>query len=388
MRFSSTLFACLFLLVNVCNAQFTKISEGVWEGTASYYHQKFNGRLTSNGEIFSNKKMTAASNFLKLGTKVKVTNLKNGKSVIVRINDRMNKSNGRLIDMSRAAAKRLDYIHDGLTTVRMEVVNGSKTIVSRYEKNDYVHSAKKRKAIVKDETLALAPEKEKQKRSLLLRTAPIDQVAKLEKAKVKRERTTAVKVLAKQAKVNKQEKSKRIKKTVVARTIIKENQKETPDITVRDEQRKSSRYWIEKRKILEVQLPETWLQTVSGYEQDFKEEDKYLKGALNSFMDTSQHFTLNLSDLSAHSSYRFILLSRRLDRLDTFSIKPMTLAAQLIEDKKELKNDIVFSQDADSYIYFFEYKVPEETNYLQLEWSGEKYKGASHEDFWLFVFEQ
>ncbi|MBK7690624.1 MAG: hypothetical protein IPJ31_05740 [Bacteroidetes bacterium] len=68
-----------------------KVSERKWQGIASYYHSKFEGRKTSTGEIFSNRKLTAANNFLKLGTKVRVTNLLNGKSVIVKINDRMNK---------------------------------------------------------------------------------------------------------------------------------------------------------------------------------------------------------------------------------------------------------------------------------------------------------
>lgn len=100
-----------------------KIAINKWHGVASYYHPKFNGRRTSTGEVFSNAKLTAANNFLKLGTLVKVTNVKNQKSIIVKINDRMNKNNKRLIDLSQAAAKKLGLIHQGLGEVEMEVLS-------------------------------------------------------------------------------------------------------------------------------------------------------------------------------------------------------------------------------------------------------------------------
>ena len=67
-------------------------------GIASYYHSKFEGRKTASGEIFCHKKLTAASNHYKLGEWVKVTNVENGKSVYVLINDRMAKNSSRLID--------------------------------------------------------------------------------------------------------------------------------------------------------------------------------------------------------------------------------------------------------------------------------------------------
>jgi rare lipoprotein A len=100
-----------------------KVSERKWQGIASYYHSKFEGRKTSTGEIFSNRKLTAANNFLKLGTKVRVTNLLNGKSVIVKINDRMNKKNQRLIDLSHEAAKRLGFLKQGLGQVVIEIMD-------------------------------------------------------------------------------------------------------------------------------------------------------------------------------------------------------------------------------------------------------------------------
>lgn len=92
-------------------------------GVASYYHDKFVGRQTSTGEIFSNNKFTAASNTLSLNTYVKVTNLNNGKSLYVRINDRMHKNNKRLIDMASICAKKLGYHHQGLAKVKVEVVD-------------------------------------------------------------------------------------------------------------------------------------------------------------------------------------------------------------------------------------------------------------------------
>src|SRR5258706_10153107 len=73
-------------------------------GTASFYANKFNGRRTANGEIFSQKKMTAASNVIALNTWVKVTNLHNKRTVVVKITDRMHPRNKRLIDLSHAAA--------------------------------------------------------------------------------------------------------------------------------------------------------------------------------------------------------------------------------------------------------------------------------------------
>lgn len=95
----------------------------VAKGVASYYHDKFVGRQTSTGEIFSNDKFTAASNTLSLNTYVKVTNLENGRYIYVRINDRMSKSNKRLIDMASICAKKLGYHYQGLAKVKVEIVD-------------------------------------------------------------------------------------------------------------------------------------------------------------------------------------------------------------------------------------------------------------------------
>ena len=91
-------------------------------GVASYYAQKFNGRKMANGEIYRSEKHTAACNVLPLNTWIKVTNLKNKKSVIVKITDRMNRKNKRLVDLSYAAAKKLGYLSSGLTRVKVEVL--------------------------------------------------------------------------------------------------------------------------------------------------------------------------------------------------------------------------------------------------------------------------
>ena len=91
-------------------------------GTASFYDNKFNGRRTANGDIFSQKKLTAAHNGLPLGTLVRVTNLRNKKTVIVKITDRLHYRNKRLLDLSKAAANKLSFVKSGLLPVKIEVL--------------------------------------------------------------------------------------------------------------------------------------------------------------------------------------------------------------------------------------------------------------------------
>lgn len=91
-------------------------------GIASYYSNKFVGKKTANGEIFSQQKLTAACNILPLGTWIKVTNIRNNKSVVVKINDRLHKKNKRLVDLTVLAAKKLCYVETGLIKVKIEVV--------------------------------------------------------------------------------------------------------------------------------------------------------------------------------------------------------------------------------------------------------------------------
>ncbi|MFC0655527.1 septal ring lytic transglycosylase RlpA family protein [Mongoliitalea lutea] len=93
----------------------------IQEGVASFYGKKFHMRKTANGEIYDMRELTAAHKYLPFGTMLKVTNLKNGLEVWVRINDRLPQSSKRIIDLSRGAAEQLDMIRDGVVKVRVEV---------------------------------------------------------------------------------------------------------------------------------------------------------------------------------------------------------------------------------------------------------------------------
>ena len=95
-------------------------------GIASFYASKFQGRPTHNDEIYDSSKYTAACNVFPLNTWLKVTNLKNKKSIIVRVNDRMHPQNKRLVDLSKIAAKKLGFISRGIAKVRVEVLDGYK----------------------------------------------------------------------------------------------------------------------------------------------------------------------------------------------------------------------------------------------------------------------
>ena len=99
-----------------------KVKPKVYYGIASYYADKFEGRQTANGEIYSHSKLTAACNILPLGTWIRVTNLRNNKSVIVKTNDRLHIRMKRIVDMSKSAAKILGYTGRGLTQVMVEVI--------------------------------------------------------------------------------------------------------------------------------------------------------------------------------------------------------------------------------------------------------------------------
>ena len=92
------------------------------EGLASWYGGKFQGRRTASGEIFDTNQFTAAHKTLAFGTIVKVTNLENGQSTVVRINDRGPFIPGRIIDLSRAAAAAIGLAGQGVARVRIEVL--------------------------------------------------------------------------------------------------------------------------------------------------------------------------------------------------------------------------------------------------------------------------
>lgn len=90
------------------------------EGKASYYGSRHHGKRTASGERFDQHALTAAHRTLPFGTRVKVTNLNNDRTVVVRINDRGPHVRGRIIDLSREAAERLDMLRAGVAPVRVE----------------------------------------------------------------------------------------------------------------------------------------------------------------------------------------------------------------------------------------------------------------------------
>lgn len=89
-------------------------------GTASWYGKGFQGKRTANGETFDMNGLTCASNHYPLGTWLKVTNLKNGKTVVVKVNDRMHPRMKRLIDLSHSSAKLIGIDKTGIGKVRIE----------------------------------------------------------------------------------------------------------------------------------------------------------------------------------------------------------------------------------------------------------------------------
>ena len=105
----------------------------IQEGTASYYAPKFQGRRTASGEVFHLDSLTAAHKLLPFGTLLRVINQKNGKEVLVRVNDRLPASSKRVIDLSYLAAKEVDMIREGLIRVKIEAT----TVAQMNELVDY-----------------------------------------------------------------------------------------------------------------------------------------------------------------------------------------------------------------------------------------------------------
>ena len=99
-----------------------KKPSATYTGLASYYANKFHGRKTASGEVFDKNKYTAAHKTLPFGTELRVINLENNKSVDVRVNDRGPFVKGRIIDLSPAAAGKIDLMQAGVVAVRIEVL--------------------------------------------------------------------------------------------------------------------------------------------------------------------------------------------------------------------------------------------------------------------------
>jgi rare lipoprotein A len=116
---SLALTLCLTLLAGCAGLDSSTTSEG----QASWYGAQHQGKTTASGEPFDMNALTAAHRELPFGTRVRVTNLDNGRSVIVRINDRGPFRKGRIIDLSRKAAQQLDMLKNGIAPVRIEIVD-------------------------------------------------------------------------------------------------------------------------------------------------------------------------------------------------------------------------------------------------------------------------
>ena len=113
----------LYLIFFFLIFSFTILAQSITKrGQASYYADKFEGRSTASGEVYRASEMTAAHRTLPFGTQVKVTNLANRKSVIVRINDRGPHIKKRIIDVSKSAAEALGFIDEGITEVTLEIL--------------------------------------------------------------------------------------------------------------------------------------------------------------------------------------------------------------------------------------------------------------------------
>lgn len=126
-------------------------------GIASFYSKKFEGRVTANGEKFSNYDLTCAHPKLKFNTLVKVTNLKNGFSTIVRVNDRGPFVKGRIIDLTEQAARLIGKYHKGLGKVEIEIIKPSTFDPQMYSafKTHPVTDFQGKKAELKDLSLSL-----------------------------------------------------------------------------------------------------------------------------------------------------------------------------------------------------------------------------------------
>lgn len=124
MKFSNKYFPFYFLFGLLLLTPAFAHAQASETGMGTYYADKYHGRPTASGELYDKFKFTAAHKTLPFGTMVKVTRLDNGRSVVVKVNDRGPFTPGRVIDVSRAAAEQLDMIRTGETRVSVEIVQG------------------------------------------------------------------------------------------------------------------------------------------------------------------------------------------------------------------------------------------------------------------------
>ena len=109
-------------VMNVAEPAGEIVSAWTQSGRVSWYGPGFHGRQTASGEIFDSGDLTMAHRSLPLGSRVRVTNLDNGRSVVLRVNDRGPYVRGRIADLSRAAARRLGFVDDGVVQARIELL--------------------------------------------------------------------------------------------------------------------------------------------------------------------------------------------------------------------------------------------------------------------------
>ncbi len=141
-----------------------KNDTNVYYGKASYYAEDFSGKQTANGEIFSHKIVSAAHQTWPFNTIVIVTNLKNNKSLIVRINDRGPFIDGRHIDLSKKAAEKLHFIREGVVDVRMEIIKWG----DNYRNFTKTNSQKSNKVISNNKKIVV---RKKTKKEIEIKTA-------------------------------------------------------------------------------------------------------------------------------------------------------------------------------------------------------------------------
>lgn len=125
----------IFLFIGISQPVFAQNNASqakVQQGEASWYGSRYHGRKTSSGERYNKNDMTAAHKTLPFGTKVKVTNLDNNQWVILRINDRGPFVGDRIIDVSEAAARKLDFHSQGIGNVKVEVLETQADLASAY----------------------------------------------------------------------------------------------------------------------------------------------------------------------------------------------------------------------------------------------------------------
>ena len=134
MRIRTLVFSLFMIPALFCGCSHMNSSTTTWQqvGTASWYGKDFHGRPTASGEIYDMNGLSAAHKTLPLGTRVRVTNLDNGRRIDVPINDRGPFVGRRIIDMSYGAARQLDMVQEGLAKVHVQVIQTPRTYTYSY----------------------------------------------------------------------------------------------------------------------------------------------------------------------------------------------------------------------------------------------------------------